>query len=375
MKILHITHTDILSDSRILKEIMSLDRAGHKVFGIGVGRVLNKQSELPENIDILGINIISRKFTFLPRFIRHIVTFIEMLFKMITVGISFRPDVVHCHDTLALLFGIIIKIYTRSIIIYDAHELESDKNSQSRVSSWITRNFESIVWKFIHSIIVVSPSIKDWYLTNLGDKNSIVILNSPVFSTEEYIRTNYLRARYSIPLDKKVYIYVGAFVNGRGIELILNVFRLQSIDSHVVFLGYGDLRDLLVKSSIENNKIHVHDSVPHAQVVPIVRSADYGLCMVESVSLSDYFCLPNKLFEYGFAGIPVVASNFPDISEYVERYNLGFCCDVNFESIADAILNPKVNSKTWISKDLEDISWEQQEFKLIELYKNIGIKH
>ena len=33
----------------------------------------------------------------------------------------------------------------------------------------------------------------------------------------------------------------------------------------------------------------------------LIKEADVGLCLVENVSLSDYYCLPNKLFEYAFA--------------------------------------------------------------------------
>jgi hypothetical protein len=70
----------------------------------------------------------------------------------------------------------------------------------------------------------------------------------------------------------------------------------------VVFLGYGELSQDLKRLAAEHPNIHVHDAVPHSQVVPIAQSADFGLCLVQDVSLSDYYCLPNKLFEYYFAG-------------------------------------------------------------------------
>ena len=64
------------------------------------------------------------------------------------------------------------------------------------------------------------------------------------------------------------------------------------------------------------------------------------MCLIQNVSLSDYYCLPNKLFEYCFAEIPVLASNFPDISQTVEKYDLS------------SDLPEKVNKLTRIADDL-----------------------
>jgi glycosyltransferase involved in cell wall biosynthesis len=117
----------------------------------------------------------------------------------------------------------------------------------------------------------------------------------------------------------------------------------------------------------------VHDAVPHEKVVSIAKSADIGLCLIQNVCLSYYYCLPNKLFEYCFAEIPILASDFPDISQTVNKYNLGICTNLDVNEIYEAIKNlenkkelPKINAD-----ELYELSWDAQEEKLIKLYDGL----
>ena len=137
--------------------------------------------------------------------------------------------------------------------------------------------------------------------------------------------------------------------------------------------GYGELGNELKSLASRYSNIYVHDAVPHAQVTAVAKSADVGLCFIQNVSLSDYYCLPNKLFEYAFSEIPVLASNFPDISNVVNNYNLGVCSDLTPKSVYKAIKNfedlnklPKINLE-----NLYDLTWEAQEGKILKLYKEI----
>ena len=116
----------------------------------------------------------------------------------------------------------------------------------------------------------------------------------------------------------------------------------------------------------------MHDIVIHSEVVPIVRSADYGLCLVQNVSLSDYYSLPNKLFEYCFAGVPVLASDFPDIYALIKQYNIGVCCKLEINEICNAVLMLERKKNARDFEDLKPLSWEAQEKKLVFLYQQIG---
>ena len=80
-KILHLSHTDIRTDSRILKELKALTIAGYSVFAIGVE--LNENVIRDKNvagIDIKTIKIWSKQLTFLPKAICHFMTVIEIVF-------------------------------------------------------------------------------------------------------------------------------------------------------------------------------------------------------------------------------------------------------------------------------------------------------
>ncbi|WP_164966729.1 glycosyltransferase [Aliarcobacter trophiarum] len=381
INVLHLTHTDIKSDSRILKEMQSISTysSKYKVSGIGVTLDEEQHKTKKDNeIDIYSINLISRKWRFLPTMVRHILSLIELSSKMIFKAIKLKPNIIHCNDTMVLPLGVIVKIFTKSKLIYDAHELESNRNGLSKKLGKMTLLCEKLLWKFIDKLIVVSPSISQWYNVNIGIKDTEVIMNSPVLE-DDIVENNkyYFRSKFNIPENNKIFLYIGILGEGRGIEYILNTFKNNlDLSSHLIFLGYGELKDNLLKDSENYKNIHVHDAVPHEEVVSIAKSADIGLCLIENVSLSDYYCLPNKLFEYAFAQIPILASNFPDIKQIIDSYNLGKYTELNENDIYKAIKDYE-NQKELVKIDtskLYDLSWQAQEQKLIKLYDSLKSK-
>ena len=376
--VLHLSHTDINYDGRILKEMNALVKMGSIVKGLGVSMSQGAEnSAMKDSADITSINLQSRKLTFLPKVIMHCLSVVEVTIKMFGHIIRAKPDLIHCHDTIVLPLGVIAKFFTRSCLIYDAHELESNRNGLSKILGRLTLFVEKGLWSRVDSLIVVSPSILRWYKNTLGEKPTTIILNSPMNDGELGVGhpNGYLREKFAIPENNKIFIYVGILWLGRGIDQIVSVFKENYFDASVVFLGYGNLSNELKKLANEYQNIYVHDAVKHEEVISIVRSADVGLCLIQNVSLSDYYSLPNKLFEYSFSGIPVLASNFPDISEVVQSYKLGFCCDLDFASIKKGILhfveNKNENEFNIKSSTIDRLSWQAQEVKLQELYKTL----
>jgi len=382
MRIVHLTHTDIRYDNRILKELECLKmNCDFDLCGIGInyneGSAINDTSLLTNNL--IAITLRTKRIKFIPRSIKHILVFIELLFKSFFITIKLKPAIIHCHDTLVLPIAFTYKlIYSKSKIIYDAHELESDKNGQSALLRLGTLLIERIAWFKIDYLITVSPSIKEWYITKFGAKPSEIILNSPKIGhnsfegTNEMVENNkYFHDLYNIDYHLKVFVYLGALVPGRYIEQLLTIFTKENINSVIVFVGYGSLERQIKEFAQKSNKIKLHDPVPHDKVVETIKSADIGLCLIENVSLSDYYSLPNKLFEYTFARKMVLASNFPDIRKLVNEYNLGRCCNLDVDSIKKSIIEFENDLSTTVKSNIYELSWEAQELRLINIYRNI----
>jgi glycosyltransferase involved in cell wall biosynthesis len=376
-RILHISNTDIAADSRIRKELKALSQLpGAQVCVLGIPEA-NKEGDTElDGSRYRKIRMASRKLKAFPRAVRYFFELIEFTFKAVAAGCRFEPDIVHCHDTFALPAGWILKKRLGSDLVYDAHELESDKNAQNAVLSRATLLIEKYCWRQVDLLVSVSNSIIDWYARNLGPKPSVLVLNSPVIAAEAdsrfaaHGRGSYFHEKYGLPADTVVFAYVGMLSSGRGIEICLDAFAGGPKVAHVVFIGFGRLEQSITEYSRRHPNIHLHEAVPHDQVVSLVRSADYGLCLIERASLSDYYCLPNKLFEYCFARVPVLASAFPEIRQLVEQYSLGVCCEPDPASVR-AALNQLIKSRAVrITADITALSWEAQASRLAAAYRD-----
>lgn len=374
LKILHISNTDIAFDSRILKELEAfVSVPSFNVSAIGVPDGTNYTQATIAGVSYYQAPMRSRLFSFLPRAARYALELIEFTIKIVKKGRHIRPNIVHCHDTFALPAGWLLQKLCSSKLVYDAHELESNKNGQNILLSKATLLIERFCWPQIDLLVSVSDSITDWYMKNLGIKPSVLVLNSPVLAISDKARdsdTRYFNQQFNIPSEHLVFVYLGILGSGRGIETCLHAFAAGPSNAHVVFIGYGLLETQIKDAAQKHSNIHFHPPVRHDEVVSLVSNADYGLCLVENVSLSDFYCLPNKLFEYSFAKIPVLASHFPEIAKVVNQYNLGICCDPNPTSVRKTLENIIANKPIFTPADISSLSWETQAQRLIDAYRH-----
>jgi glycosyltransferase involved in cell wall biosynthesis len=378
--VIHISNTDIKLDSRIRKELLALSEVNENIItAIGVAN-----NNIAAQIDLDGvllesISLWSRRLKIFPRAIRYFFEMIEFTIrttwcakKIIKTKKIFR-SVVHCHDTFALPSGYILKWLCDSVLVYDAHELESNKNGQNKILSLATLWIEKFCWSKVDLLVSVSDSIIEWYRVNFSEKPNVLVLNSPLInygSRRQLAKTdkNYFHEKFNIPKEYKIFVYLGILGSGRGIEACLGAFEKTSSKACVVFIGFGPLESKIAEYSKRSNNVYIHAPVPHEQVVGLVAHADYGLCLIENISLSDYLCLPNKLFEYSFAGLSILGSDFPEIRKVVDKYSLGFCCNPTVEDLIKILENLDGIQTDYTSYSIHELSWQVQAERLRQAY-------
>jgi glycosyltransferase involved in cell wall biosynthesis len=369
--LLHLTHTVVGDDPRILRALGALGELPEvRVHAFGVAG--DAPTRAHEGFELREFRSWSRRLAVLPRAVRYTALTLELNSRFLFRLAKLRPAVVHCHDALVLPVGVLARILCKSTLVYDAHELESNKAGQSKVLSKATLLIERLSWRWVDHLITVSPSIATWYSEHLGPKPTTCILNSPHVddSTQHSHHPPQPSIRDVLGLDRNVplFVYVGALEPGRGIELLLQTFTTTAPPAHIAFVGSGRLAATINEIAQHHRNIHHCAPVPHDQLVNFISNATAGFCLIEDVSLSDRYSLPNKLFEYAFAGLPVIAARLPDIEHVINTYQLGICTDPTPTSITKAINLITDHPRNLPTSRLQPLTWPTQAHTLQTLY-------
>jgi glycosyltransferase involved in cell wall biosynthesis len=112
--------------------------------------------------------------------------------------------------------------------------------------------------------------------------------------------------------------------------------------------------------------------------VATVGQGDLGMCLFQASHLSYYWTLPNKFFEYLHAGVPVLASDFPETRRLVDRYDVGAVCDPGdpaaiANAVNDLLSRPDdlVRMRDNALKAAQELNWEHERERLLALYRRL----
>ena len=137
-------------------------------------------------------------------------------------------------------------------------------------------------------------------------------------------------------------------------------------------MGYGPLVNEIIEYSNNHNNIYFKSAVPPEELISYTQSADFGISLIENTSLSYYYCLPNKIFEYAQAGIPLIVSENIEMKNIVLNNNILISIDNNVSSIINEIEKISIEDKKKYSKNLfkfkNEYNWESQEQKIHKIY-------
>lgn len=376
MNNLHISLTDMRNESRVLKETNSIlnSNIASKVYIASLhSDDLEEEKIYKDNLILNRFKLSSRKLS--KNLFVQVLKYFEFMYRVTFFYRKKDIKMINIHAIALLPFGVFLKYFYKSKLVYDTHELETETNGSKGLRKKLAKFIEKTLIKKCDLIFVVTENIADWYEKEYNIQRPVVVKNAPRLF--DMVKTNHFRENLGIKDNSIIVLYQGGLSKGRGVNLLLECFKQRDDDKVViVFMGYGELEEDIKIASREKNNIFFYPAVAPEIVLDYTSSADIGISFIENISLSDYYCLPNKLFEYAMAGLPVIVSNLKEMSELVEYYDMGIVVkDDNIESINNSIdkilLSDVEQMKKNARKCAEENSWEVQEIKMINEYKRV----
>ena len=375
MKNLHIFYSPFTHESRALKQSNSLiDNSlfDEVIFAASWFEGLDEYEQIDEKRRVWRVKLVIPEVPIIKRF-----RYFEWMFRIFLSTCFSDVVVVQAHSLRALPVAALIKFLRGSKLVYDAHELETEVNELKPKRKVIYKLIEKYLIRYVDSLTVVSDSIADWYAEKYNITRPYVVRNIP-FSHIPAITTNPVvsfREKFCVSEQSILFIFVGGFSKGRGLEIILDVFSKVDEDRHIVFMGFGGIEDTINEYVSKFKNIHLHPAVKPDEVISYTENADIGLSLTENLCLNHYFSLPNKVFQYIISGLPIIVSDFPEMGKLVDDYNCGWKVDVDSDSLLKLI-----NNITW--EDIEQkkdnaklakqsLGWEYEGQKFVDIYKSV----
>ncbi|HEY8511780.1 MAG TPA: glycosyltransferase [Cyclobacteriaceae bacterium] len=373
---IHIYPSYLTNESRMLREARSLVdlKLVTTITLLGLWKKGLKQEEVVTNqisIRRLGSIAKSTKHKWL-----NLVAFAVFYLKAIWYCVRKKPRIVNAHSLTVLPLAAFVKWLTGARLIYDPHELETESNDSRGYRKKVAKRIEKMFIRSADFTIVVGHNIADWYRNTYTLHNIEVIRNIPLYRKTPSFPHITLRERLGLGHGKIVYVYLGALIPGRGIEIILDAFKAVGDPHHVVFVGFGEYESMVANFSREHDNIHCLPSVPPEEVVELSSGADVGISLIENTSLSYYYCLPNKVFEYLQAGVPFIASDFPELRK--EFGNERFCWLIRpdrgslIETIRSITPEDIMQRKTVAQERRDNWSWRSERQKYRSIYEQLA---
>ncbi len=367
-KVVSIVLNNFKNDSRVLKENISLQNAGYDVQVVAIHEDTTLEYEKVQNIPVHRVKLQSKNWS--KNKLIQLLKYFEFMYRVVKKYKT--SDILHCNDLNALPIGVVIKLFfnKNTKIVYDAHEHESYRAGYSKTMQTLSRWWEGKLIKYANKIITVSYSIADDYEKMYHIEKPALVLNTPFYEKVE--KKDIFREKFNIPKENIIFLYQGGLSPQRGILEFAKFIDAKQGVSYII-MGYGSL-ELEINRFCQNSKnIYFHEAVSPDILLNYTSSADIGVCIEEPICKSWEFALPNKLFEYMMAGLPVLVGGLPEMMNFVKQHNVGFIVqdikniNLNLQTIENEYKNKLKN----ITEVVKKFNWNKQEEVLIKIYKEL----
>jgi glycosyltransferase involved in cell wall biosynthesis len=351
---------DLVSDARVHKVAKSLCEKGLQVTLVG------RKRKTSLNLKPRAYSTKRMRLFFDKGFLFYA----EFNFRLFFYLLFHPSDIVVANDLDTLLPNYIISKLRASTLYYDTHELFTE------VPELTDRKMVKAFWNSLEQFLF--PKLKNVYTVNQS--------LSTIYQNKYHVKVGVVR---NVPLLSKshlkektmdtvaIILYQGAVNKDRGLEEAIEAMQYIP-DAQLIITGTGDKLEALKKMAIHlygSDKVIFTGQIPHDELKRHTEKATLGLCIEKDTNLNYKYCLPNKLFDYMHAGVPVLASPLVEIKNIVDTYQIGaFIENHNPHHIAariNEILGNRSQLAEWAENTFEaaqHLNWQLEEKVLFEVY-------
>ncbi|MFN8251257.1 MAG: glycosyltransferase [Ferruginibacter sp.] len=360
--------SDLVTDQRVHRTAQTLHEMGFDVLLTGT----KKKNSLPLN----NRSYPTKRFNMV--FQKGFLFYAEWNTRLFFFLLSRPADILLANDLDTLPANFLVSKIRSRIQVYDTHEFFTG------TAELYNRSFVKKTWQRIENFFF--PRVKYIYTVN----KSIAALYKDKYGIEPVVIRNlpYKKAAmqqtagFDLPAGKKILLVQGTGLNeNRGLEELVSAVALLPETFMLVIAGGGliipALKNSVAKQQLQERILFtgVLDPVALRQLTPL---AWCGFSLDKPININQQASLPNKLFDYIAAGIPVIASDIMEVAAIVRQYGIGTILpQVSPEAIATAVLELDANEtnyqlyKSNTAVAYETLNWENEQQILRSLFIKI----
>ena len=278
----------------------------------------------------------------------------------------------------------------RKPVVYDTHEYYlgmPELNGKPRIKK-IWQWIEEAIFPRLNYIYTICQPFCDFYYRDYG-KQLQFIRNVPSLHFTESGQFKDLKKELDakMPTGKHLLLFQGAGINvERGVEeLVLSMQYLNPERYHLVIVGGGDIFEVirgLVDEKKLTDRITIIPKVPFEVLRYITLKADIGFTVDKHNNINHIYGLPNKIFDYLHAGVPVISSRLSELEAIIKDYNVGTFIESHdpkhIAQTVETIFDQPQLLQQWrinARNVKRDYNWEKEEEKLLAIFEKVCKDH
>jgi glycosyltransferase involved in cell wall biosynthesis len=286
-----------------------------------------------------------------------------------------KTDYLLSNDLDTLVPNYIIGRLRNKKLFYDTHEYYTGvpELKEAPLKKKIWKFFEDRIFPKLKVVYTVNDCVKELYQQEYGNQIS-VIRNVPVSLK---VTPKPRPAHWS---GKIVLLMQGTGINrNRGGLELLETMKFLPEEYHLVFIGSGNLWDTLKQKRKEwqlENRVDMISKLPPEELKQYTPLAQLGFSL-DGFDDINFLCnLPNKIFDYLHAGVPIVATAIPEVKKILDEYQCGICLAEQEPRLIAAhivsLMNDEAGYRQLRSNALQaasELCWEHEKVKLLSIYQ------